>query len=259
MEETDEIQICCDGCGCDYPANLSMPDPETDRGDYCFECYDDLVYKWDVKRGTAWLKLHLPDLDTFMKAYQKYAKGSLDPRKMENNCHAAANALCKLMKGKMEIKLERGHWVAPDARGNNKAFQQHSWTSVRVPGNNIQFIVDPTQWVFTGAEPDLCISNEDDRRYDIGGYTVKQAILGKREIPKRKGKTTKTGFGKKTKEWLSHHSDRDWSVWTIDEMFVIANMDPRNMGGHAKEIFEAIIKTGNLGMIPMEGLDLAGV
>lgn len=255
----DEAHICCDRCGCDYPANLSMPDPETNLGDFCFECFTVIEYKWDVERGTAWLNLNLPNLDVFMKAYKKYAKGSLDPRKMENNCHAASNALFQLLKKKMTIKLERGHWLGGDVRNDDKSFQQHSWTSVEVPGNNIKFIVDPTQWVFTGMQPELCISNEDDRRYDIGGYRVKQAILGKKIIPERTGKTIKNKLGESDRKWLAHLADRNWDVWTTEEMFVIANMDPRNMSGHAKNIFKAILDCGMAGFIPLEGLTLAGL
>lgn len=253
------MDVICDKCGRDFAAHKSMPDPETACGDYCFECYSDVAYKWDNKRGTAWLKFHLPSLEDFMKAYKKYAKGSLDPRKMENNCHAAANALIQLLKGKMEIKLERGHWLGGDVRTPNTPFQQHSWTSVQVPDNDIVFIVDPTQWIFTGAEPALCISNEDDRRYDIGGYNIKAAILGEKVIPERSGKTIKNNLPKAAKEWLNAKSSRDWSVWTVDEMFAIANMDPRRMQGNAKSIFKAIIACGHKGFIPLEGFDLAGI
>ena len=236
-----------------------MPDPETDCGDYCFECLIDIEYDWDVKRGTAWLKLNLPSLEDFMKGYKRIAKGSLDPKSMENNCHAASNTLVELMKGKLKFKLERGHWLGEDARGGKRTVQQHSWTSIRVPDNNVGFIVDPTQWVFTGAKPALCISTEDDRRYDIGGYNIKAAILGEKKIPVRKGKTVKSNLKSEAKAWLSSKAKRDWGKWTDEEMITIANMDPRTMGGYAKEIFDSIIKCGNRAFIPVEGRDMAGV
>lgn len=258
-DENIEVHVICEQCDCEFSADQSMPDPETELGDLCPECYYEATYQWDIRKGTKWLKDNLPSLPDFMKAYQKYAKGSLDPRDMENNCHAAATALFKLLKNKMDIKVERGHWVASDVRRNHVPFQQHSWTSVRVPDNNVAFIVDPTQWVFTGETPSLCISTEDDRRYDIGGYNIKAAILGEKVIPERSGRTIKSNLPKAAKEWLNAKASRDWSVWTVDEIFVIANMDPRTMQGNAKTIFKAIIDCGHKGFIPLEGFDLAGI
>jgi hypothetical protein len=250
--------IVCDECHFEMETQNSMYHPETKDGDYCFECFENLSYKWDVKRGTEWLTRNLPSLEEFMKGYQRIAKGSLDPKDMENNCHAAANALVELVKGKMEIKLERGHWTGIDVRDENRPFNQHSWTSVKIPDNNIIFIVDPTQWVFTGHEPSLCIVTEDDERYDIGGYNLKRAILGETKFPERKGKTVKSGLSKDAKESLAHRAERDWSVWTVEEMMVIANIDPRRLPC-ATDIFKAIIKCGHKGFIPLEGRGLAGV
>ena len=255
-----EHYIYCNhqSCGREFPAHESMPDPETKRGDYCFECYVDMEYEWDVKRGTEWLQINLPDMNTFMQGYKKFAKGSLDPEKMANNCHAAAHTLVQLVKGKMDIKLQRGHWTGGDVRKDNKrTVAQHSWTKVKVPDNNVMFIVDPTQWVFTGQEPYLCIVSEDDGRYDVGGYGIKSALLGEKVFPKRAGKLMASTLSDEAYQWLKSRNKRDWTKWTLDEMFVIANMDPRSMCGNQKEIFNAIIKSGNKGLIPLEGLALA--
>ena len=250
-------ELICDKCGCEFPSDQSMPHPETDLGDYCFECHLENEDEWNFAKGKTWLEERLPSLDEFMVAYKNFAKGkSLDPRSMENNCCAAANALFQLMKGKLDIKTERGHWLGKDARGNGRGLQQHSWTSVRVPDNDIRFIIDPTQWVFTGKEPGLYICDADDNRYDIGGYKMKAALNGHKPFPERKGKVSKSGLSTKAKDWLKDQADRDWSEWSIEELFFLANMDPRNMGGFGKEIFQAIIKGGNKGFIPLEGLDL---
>lgn len=258
-ELDEDFILICQKCDREFPSHESMPDPETDLGDYCFECYDEMTYEWDVKRGTAWLKVNLPSLEDFMKGYKRIAKGTLNPRSMENNCHAAANTLVQLIKDKLpKIKIERGHWTGGDVRKPNSPFQQHSWTSAYIPDNNIKFIIDPTQWVFTGAEPSLCISTEDDKRYDIGGYHLKRALMGEKKIPERKGKTIKSNLGKEAKDSLSHRAKRDWSKWTIEEMITIANIDPRSLG-HAKEIFTAIINCGYKGFIPIEGKELAGL
>jgi len=252
-----KTQVICDKCFHVFDSDESMPDPETDLGDYCFACYLEMEYAWDVKRGIAFLKGELPSMDDFMKGYKKFAKGSLDPQKMENNCHAAASAMVKLVERKLNIKLQRGHWLGIDARHGNRTVQQHSWTKVRIPDNNVEFIVDPTQWVFNGMLPSIAVVESDDLRYDIGGYGMKQALFGAKKFPDRKGKLIKSCLGDAAKKWLSRQSDRDWSLWTIEEIFIIANIDPRSMCGNQKEIFGAIIKNGNKGFIPLEGLALA--
>jgi hypothetical protein len=143
--------LFCDNCGCEFPASESTPHPETEIGDYCFECHLELEHNYDVERGVARLKLELPSMKEFMKGFKNIAKGSSDPRKMEGNCHAAATILVELLKNKLDIKLQRGHWVGTDARSNSRHMQQHSWTKIKLPDIDMEFIVDPTQWVFTGA------------------------------------------------------------------------------------------------------------
>lgn len=255
----DENNIVCNKCGSDFPAYQSMPYPGTHSGDLCFQCYDNLAYEWDVKRGIEQVKRLLPSIEDFMLGFKKYAKGSsLDPQILENNCHAAAHTLVEMLKGDHKIKIERGHWHGIDARKGGKTVAQHSWTSLVLPENCITFFVDPTQWVFNGTAPEICVTDEDDTRYDIGGYKLREAMLGKRELPVRKGKLKKSGLKKEAKEWLAQLADRDWSKWTDGEMITIANMDPRNIP-LAKPIFSAIINCGNAGFIPIEGRDLAGV
>ena len=250
--------IICDKCECEFESHESMPNPETDSGDYCFKCHLDMEHDWNLKRGIAFLECELPSMAAFMKGFKKFVKGSLDPRSLENNCHAAATTLVKLVNGKLAIKLQRGHWMGTDVRNNNRTMQQHSWTKVQIPDNDIEFIIDPTQWVFTGADPSLSIVDANDNRYDVGGYATKQLLYGKMiYFPDRKGKLTETKFSNSTKKWLSTKADRDWSLWSNDEMFSLANMDPRTMDGHQKEIFNTIVKQGKKAFIPLEGLAIA--
>lgn len=257
----DECHVICDECGCDFPADTSMPHPEDDTGDFCFECYTGLLYKWDVKRGEAWLKLNLPSMDEFMVEYRKVCKAkNATPEQMEGNCHGAAMSLVSLCKRKgMDIELQRGHWLGDDVREERKHFpmQQHSWTRVNVPDNGVIFLVDPTQWVFTGKQPEFGISNEDDRRYDLGSYNIRKAFIDT-SIPERTGKTKKSGLSKAAMDWLNGIALRDWSVWTNEEMIKIANLDPRGMT-YIKEVWQAIIKAGNKGFIPIDGREMVGL
>jgi hypothetical protein len=256
-----ECNVICDECGHDFPADQSMPHPEDDTGDFCFECFVDLEYKWNVKRGAAWLKINLPTADEFLAEYRKVAKaknGTLES--MEGNCHGAAMALVNVCKAKgLDIELQRGHWLGTDVRAERSEFpmQQHSWTRMSVPDNQVRFIVDPTQWVFVGGSPTFGITDEDDKRYDLGSYTIRKAFCDD-TIPARSGKTKKSGLSKKAQEWLNNISPRDWSVWTDQEMIKIANFDPRGMM-HIKEVWQAIIKAGNIGFIPLDGRTMVGL
>ena len=250
------IQLVCEKCEAEINDGDDMSHPETGCGNYCFECYIELEHDWNVKRGIAFLECELPSLDDFMRGYKKFAFGSLNPRSMENNCHAASSALVKILGKKCNIKLQRGHWIGMDIRNKTRSMQQHSWTKVRIPGNDVEFIVDPTQWVFTGDNPSLCIVDADDCRYDIGGYGIKAALY-KHDFPERTGTLRKTNLSDSPKKWLSSQFNRDWSVWSIDEILALANMDPRSMAGNEKEIFDAIVKSGNEAFIPVDGLALA--
>jgi hypothetical protein len=261
MEDDCQDMVVCDKCECEFHADESMPHPKDGRGDYCFECLTEVTHEYDVERGTAYIKRFLPTLEDFMVGYQKHAKGhSLDYMILVGNCHAAANTLVQMTKNKLDIKLQRGHWLGNDAREERAGFpmQQHSWTLVKVEGNPVQFIVDPTQWVFTGRQPGIAIVDEDDRRYDMGGYNMKAAILGAPKIAAREGKLVPSKLSKKAQAELNRLAPRDWTQWTPGEMITIANLDPRNLP-LAKEIFTAIIKCGNKGFIPLEGKDYLGL
>ena len=253
--------IVCDRCGEDTPSDQTMSHPEDDTGDLCIECYDHLSYEWDVNRGIAWLKLNLPTMDEFMVEYRKIAKvKNAKPEDMEGNCHGASMALVNVCKARgFNIELQRGHWLGHDVREERKHFpmQQHSWTKVRLPDNNVGFLVDPTQWVFVGGSPRFGITDEDDKHYDLGSYIIRKAFCDD-TIPVRTGKTTKSGLSKKAKEWLNNISPRDWSVWTNQEMIKIANFDPRGKE-HIKEVWQAIIKAGNIGFIPLDGRYMVGL
>jgi hypothetical protein len=250
----EDIETCCNKCHHDFPLYESMPDPETNTGDYCLDCFTDLEYIYDEKRGRKWLRDQLPSMEEFMKGYKRIAKGkSSNPRSLENNCHAAAITLIELLKGKVEVEIQRGHWLGNDARkGNTRTAQQHSWVKARVPDNNIGFIIDPTQWVFNGQSPTICLSTEDDDRYDLGGYRMKEAILGEKVIPERKGKLKPSHLDKNVRAWLNGKSPRDWTKWTDEEAFVIANINPKRMGGYATKIFEALEKCGYRAFIPCD-------
>ncbi len=160
-----------------------------------------------------------------------------------------------LRQKKVECRLKRGHWLGGDVRPSRRDFigQQHSWVQVTVPGNGIIFYADPTQYVFTGAEPCISISNEDDHRYDPGGYTLRQLAMGPRTMPAREGAAEITNLSEGARRKLGDlYGQRDWRRWTEAEMIVVANTDPRNLGSFAKEIFQKISQLGHRAWIPID-------
>jgi hypothetical protein len=125
---------------------------------------------------------------------------------------------------------------------------------MEVPDSSTVFYVDPTQFVFTGAEPSIGISTKDDYRYDPGGYTLKELCMGARQMPERNGSPThlsKLNSGAR-QAIASLYGKRDWTRWTREEMHVVANTNPEKLAGYAKEIFTSIKESGNRVLIPID-------
>jgi hypothetical protein len=133
----------------------------------------------------AALMARMPSWEEFLVAC-----GITTSERLVGNCHWAATVLRDLLRTRgVPCRLRRGFWHGDDRRESRAgcAFQQHSWVEAR-PGG-IVFTVDPTQWVFTGAEPGIAIA-EDDLRYDGEGRLVEEAAAraaGNYEAPDREG------------------------------------------------------------------------
>ena len=250
------MEAHCDQCGEEVDSCQTMPSPETGTGDLCPDCYEKACYKHQDRLGRAWIQQQLPSMAEFMGIYAAFCRISEEEAQLEGNCHAAAGALVKcLRQKKVECRLKRGHWLGGDVRPSRRDFigQQHSWVQVAVPGNGIIFYADPTQYVFTGAEPCISISNEDDHRYDPGGYTLRQLAMGPRTMPAREGAAEITNLSEGARRKLGDlYGQRDWRRWTEAEMIVVANTDPRNLGSFAKEIFQKISQLGHRAWIPID-------
>ena len=132
-------------------------------------------------------------MEQFLKIFCRHCK--LQPRtaRLEGNCHARLPALVEhLQKKNLDVKIKRGHWLGEDVRPERRdhVAQQHSWVEMEVPDSSTVFYVDPTQFVFTGAEPSIGISTKDDYRYDPGGYTLRELCMGARQMPGTKRSPT---------------------------------------------------------------------
>lgn len=250
------MEAHCDQCGEEVDSCQTMPSPETGAGDLCPDCYEKAYYKHEDRLGRAWIQQQLPSMAEFMGIYARFCRIPVEKAHLEGNCHAAAGALVKDLRQKeVECRIKRGHWLGSDVRAARRDFlaQQHSWVQVAVPGNSIIFYADPTQWVFTGMDPCISLSNEDDHRYDPGGYTLRQLALGPRTMPAREGMTEITALSEGARMRLRDlYGQRDWRRWTEAEMIVVANTDPRNLGSYAQEIFQKIIEMGHRAWIPID-------
>jgi hypothetical protein len=257
------MNAICIKCCSELDPRDTMPDPEG-KGDLCFNCFEEAQYQYDNKQGASWIRERLPRLEDFVVQYcQCNNHAKVTHKALEGNCHAAAHVLVGMLEGvRVKARIKRGFWLGGDVRPERANFpgQQHSWVELEVPTNVIVFYLDPTQCFFTGEKPHIAITNEDDRRYDPGGYHFREIFQGKRSMPARQGKLRPTELGTQAQGVIAAvYGKRDWSKWTPEEMHTVANTNPNYLMGSAREIFEAICKSGRPGLIPIDArLEIIG-
>lgn len=249
--------IVCSKCGHEANIHDSMPHPLTQE-DLCLDCYIEIDDAIKFKKTLEKLQKALPTPAVFLETYCQHNKIPKQKRKFERltgNCHAASHVLVQMLKPKgIDARIKRGHWLGGDVRSERSSFvgQQHSWVEIRTEDGLIIW-ADPTQFVFTGTEPTIALCSEDDNRYDPGGYRLKEIVLGRREIEPRKGETAPSKLSKKAQAAIAgRYGARDWTVWTLDERFRIANTKPTEFNGYAKEIFTVLEKAGCGALIPID-------
>lgn len=250
-------EFVCDGCQELVTEEFGDPLPGG-RRTFCFDCHNRAYYQMHWDNGLAWFAQHLPTMDAFVAAYCKRHKFALNVRCLAGNCHPASKLLYDILKTTpgCEPKIKRGHWLGPN--DSHRLFTQHSWNSARLEHNDIEFYLDATQWVFTGKPPAIAICESDDDRYDEAGLRVAQFLHGDRRLPERETEQLETTrLSKEAQAAITHVFEaRDWSAWTMAEMFEIANVNPDRFYGNAAEIFKAIAKAGHKGFIPRESYEL---
>lgn len=252
--------LLCDKCEKETDSAETMPHP-VEGGDLCYECYLEADYQHNLKLGREFLTAKLPSMDDFVKVYANIHCEDgvkLGGYLLEGNCHPAAIMLvreCRRIQG-MTIVLKRGHWLGRDVRPSRANYpgQQHSWTEVKIAENPVIFIADPTQFVFTGAPPQITISNEDDLRYDPGSFRFNELMRGPRKLdPRCTMVLIASNLKPALRECLARvFDDRDWRFWSLDELFEIANLNPGRYGQHAKELYQAIDACNKSALIPID-------
>lgn len=247
----------CSKCGHETDLREAMPHPVT-QNDLCLDCYIEVDDAVKLGKATKDLQQCLPSPAEFLEAYclhNKIPKAKRKFARLEGNCHAASHVLVLMLKAKnQDAKIKRGHWLGGDVRAERSAFvgQQHSWVEVRT-NDGLVIWVDPTQFVFTGKEPAISICSEDDNRYDPGGYRLKEIVLGRRDMEPRKGEAIPSNLSKKAQTAIAgRYGARDWSLWTLDERFRLANTKPDELNGFAKEIFTVLRDSGCGALIPID-------
>lgn len=173
----------------------------------------------------------------------------LTPREsMPSNCYAAACALVDLLGN--GARAAYGMWSGQDVRHPDRDFHRHGW--VVHDGR----ILDPTRWVFEGKDPYIWKGAESSRDYDEGMERLKQAICGDRPPPARDPKEMKflAHWTLETESLLKDlfEDDRDLCWMYLGELFWLANLTPKVMRPHIREIYDYLKEIGQSVLIPID-------
>lgn len=173
------------------------------------------------------------------------------------NCYAVACAMLErgaLKEEHEDAKKRYGHWLGPvDPKapkfGDRKTpFQRHGWLEVGTT------IIDPTRWVFENKKPYIYVG-KNRGKYDVGGNRIRMAIMGPPPPYDMSAPRAKTAIWSVCGEAHRFVMDRllggSLGLTKAQEMWV-ANADPAILGRHAKPIYQAIIKAGLPGLIPID-------
>ena len=173
-------------------------------------------------------------------------------------CYGVAGEILKagLVEG---AELHYGHWLGPVSEScpvegfkNGAPFQRHGWIE-REDGS----IVDPTRWVFEGAEPYIYEGPND--YYDVGGNVYREASL--RPCPDYDPTEERTTLA----VWKF---DGDAHRYVMDEIFDhapgitapmawwLANLPLQRLDVHARPIYLALVDCGLRARIPIDNYRL---
>jgi len=166
-------------------------------------------------------------------------------------------------RGLVEGVAVYGHWLGPVAPKTHFSgrqvlgFVQHGW--VLLPDGRV---LDPTRWGFEGVAPYLYVGPSD--YYDEGGNRFRMSRLGSPPVFDPDEETVELdqyvlsdGAAWTFVENLlglndSFHMADEPGTITREQLFWLANVDPRKLGGHAKAIYAAIEKLDEIALIPID-------
>jgi len=166
----------------------------------------------------------------------------------EGNCHGIALAMLEaglVPDGKLQYGLWWGR-IAPGSVFEGRPFTHHGWIK-RADGT----IVDPTRWVFEGAEPYVW-EGRNSGEYDFGGNRLKSMTIGQPPAyaPGRDVSlvlcTDTQGF---VRTLLNNSDDR----LSVPQVFWLANLPLGSLDESAtRELYEALVRADLEGLIPID-------
>ena len=181
-------------------------------------------------------------------------------KKWAGKCYQVACAAAKLIKGAEPIY---GHFLGEVKEGTMfhtsalAGFVQHGW--VQLPDGQI---LDPTRWVFEGAKPYLYHGPNDC--YDEGGNALRMALMGgPPEFDPDEDIINIKPHMLATKAWvfveerlgledaLMYEGYEPGDI-TKEQLFWLANQDPRKLHGHARAIYAMLEGLDMKGFVPID-------
>jgi hypothetical protein len=268
----EEAESICDRCGNPVPVTQIMEDQHSDHRAVCIECYNEYRDEKGEAQSIAAVRAILPELKTFFRAYwQGIPSNSTIRHRFEGKCYHVAIQLQRWLAEHapaLDVRRVHGHWLGRDARPSRASFrfQQHGWLVCRPEIGpdlcGVSVIVDPTQFIFSGAAPHFTVTT-NDRNYDEGCSAIREAT-GVSLAPERAGPLRQTvAWPGDLAAWLGRQifrDKRDLRQTTIAELFYIANTAPDVLGTRATEVYAALTTAKMGALIPLENRErVAGI
>lgn len=271
MNDNDPESIC-DRCGHPAPFDDIMDDEHSDHRPVCIDCYNLYLDEKREALSVSAVREQLPEMRAFFRSYWKGPQTNAAIRgKFAGNCYSVAIQLQRWLAKHapaLEVRRVHGHWFGQDVRParSSFSFQQHGWLvcspklCTAIGAGRV--IVDPTQFIFTGATPQFAVAT-NSRYYDEGGGAIR-AMSGGNNAPARAGAVSQTvEWPGDLAEWLSSQlfaDGRDLKQTTTAELFYIANTPPDALGAHAPAVYAALTAAKLGGLIPLENRErVAGI
>ncbi len=180
--------------------------------------------------------------------------------KWAGQCHGIAMIAAEMIEGAVALY---GHYlgqVDEKSMFHVKLLIQHG--CVLLPDGRI---LDPTRWEFEGKKPYLFVT-DDGEDYDEGGNKFRTA---NRSPPPAFDSADKfvtlnerilsgpaRAFAERTLCCDHAYGECELGVVTIPQLFWLANMDPRAMEGHAKDIYKMFKKLDLIGFVPIDNQNM---
>jgi len=197
-----------------------------------------------------------------IKIEQIEAEFGLPAREWTGKCYQVACAAAELVEGGEAVY---GHYLGPvhesSVSAGRAAFVQHGW--VLLPDGRI---LDPTRWAFEGREPYLYVGEND--HYDEGGNGLRTAFQGgppEFNPEDRTYEITQSMLPSGAWGWMEKALGLDGLLLndgyepgtvSLQQLHWIANMDPRSMEGHAKDVYAMLERLGLEAHVPFDNWNM---